>query len=88
VDKKIICTVSLFTKNQKIFIVEGDNILDSSDYLQEELVKAIPYTCYGNNIYDVKLFGPITYTKRLAEEIEKEERLNYSQNKIKIEVNE
>jgi hypothetical protein len=87
-NKRVICTISLFTEKQKIFVLEGDNILDSSEYSQEDLVKAIPYTCYGNDIYDVKIFGPIAYTKRLAENVEKYEKLNYSQNKIKIEVNE
>jgi hypothetical protein len=86
VDKKFICQVSLFAEEQSILFVKNDELIESFSYALKDLKKAIVALCYEKDVYDVSLLGPTTYNQHIAEDIEREEKLKYSENKIKVEV--
>lgn len=84
----IYCQVNDFDKQVKVFRHEDSGVvynLGTIDY--NNLTNTVPVLCKENNIYNVHLFGTQQYLDYIAQEIKMNENLNYSQNKINIEVN-
>lgn len=83
----IFTAVDPFGACQKIYLHSDDgNTKVIALSTINELKTIIPALCKEYNINDVRLYGGVEYLNKIAEDIQKENKTNYSQNQIVIEV--
>mgnify|MGYP006887191228 CR=1 FL=1 len=83
----IFTAVDPFGACQKIYLRpdDGDTKVIALSTINE-LKTVIPALCKEYNVNDVRLYGGVEYLNKIAEDIQKENKTNYSQNQITIEV--
>lgn len=81
--KTIFCIIDMFAEKQRVIIPGGR---ESSIRVGKIPAFTIEFA-YANNMEKVHLIGPKAYVEAIAQEIAEYESLNYSHNKIEIEVN-
>lgn len=79
-DRPLIVNINMFTMAQSIYYPNGKIGYAYKDALKE----LIPEICYEENVYNVEIRGPISYTEKLIQEIKEEELTTYNKNKIQI----
>ena len=81
----IICNLNMFSKSP-IFL-DNDGELTALGYANtEELHKVICEFCKQHNVTDVKLFGGTLFAEGIANDIVIYNRIEYSNNDIRVEV--
>jgi hypothetical protein len=86
--KKIIYDINLFTINSPIYIAdpEAGKVDHICDVPLTSVVETISSLCAKENISQISLSGNPTYGEQLAKDIIEYSKINYSENKIEIEV--
>ena len=87
--KAVVCNLNLFSANSPVMIVDAETSqteklgdISMSSFIPGELLAM----CRAREIYELKLAGPTGYTRAIANEIATLEELNYSENKINVEI--
>lgn len=80
-DSPILVDINMFTRNQRIYLPDGDQIVVTMNELPEAIMKA----CYSTGHYFVEICrGNTIYTKKMAKEVAKLENSQYNNAKIKF----
>jgi hypothetical protein len=87
--KIIVCNLNLFTANSPVMIMDTETSqtemlpeISMSSFIPSDLLAI----CRAREIYELKLAGPAGYTRAIANEIATLEEINYSENKINVEI--
>lgn len=83
----IYCNINLFDSDQVIYMIQNNEEKEIAKVPLDFLDKSLTGLCYNKNIFNIHLFGIDAFVNEIAEKINKYEELNYSNNKIKVEVN-
>jgi hypothetical protein len=83
----IFCPINLFDKYQTIYKLNNNSqeVLGKIDLanIEEFLVN----TCHNEKIYKIHILGENDFAPMIAEKVKKYELMQYSYNKIEVEVN-
>ena len=87
--KAVVCNLNLFAANSPVMIVDTETSqtevvgdISMASFIPGDLFAM----CRAHDIYELKLSGPTGYTRAIANEIATLEELNYSENKINVEI--
>ena len=85
-DNYIVVNFNMFTLNHSIFLIKNKETFKIGAYTLEDLPAALVYNCAKENEYNVKISGNKQYLDEFISMVSAEEALQYSENRIRIEV--
>lgn len=83
----IYCLVNEFDTISRIYYNDGEEQRLVEEVNVASLGSVLPQVCNEFHTNELHLFGNTSYLNGIVEEIQNDEMCNYSENKLKIEVN-